>query len=266
MTFKKDGNILSKYFKLTCFLFVLIKSVDDWKKRRREKQKPRLSNDTQNDLNVTQQASTQFNLQSTSLINFKINQQPNIKTKSSEQKTIQETSISVSPKIIPKLQSPSKLSKTNQQQLVKNEEQIKEQEGEEEEDEENVDYIQKEIRIVRPFDHPTRGFGFLINKNTNKKYAQIVVVEQDSLADKAGLEKNDKVLEINSNLTENLNNEQLRKIMRERLQQNSVDLIILRALINKGKSNYKYRNIKKKNNYNINYIIIKHIFFTSMLH
>ena len=44
---------------------------------------------------------------------------------------------------------------------------------------ENVkyEYVDKEISIVRPYDHPARGFGFLISLNTAKKSAQIVVVE-----------------------------------------------------------------------------------------
>jgi hypothetical protein len=214
---------------------ILLKSVDDWKKRRREKQKPKApaQENVQNNLNRPQ---TSINsIQSTSLINFKTNTQP-LKAKSPERKIYEEP-----PKIVPKI-SPSQSSPS----IINNqkEEQQHEQEEESQENEDNC--IQKNINIIRPFDHPTRGFGFLINKNTNKKYAQIVVVEQDSLADKAGLEKNDQVIEINSNSTENLNNEQLRKIMRERLQQNSVDLIILRALL-KGKpihdNKYKNNNI-----------------------
>ena len=63
--------------------------------------------------------------------------------------------------------------------------------------------------------------------------ANIELVE-DSLAAKAGLEKNDTVLEINKSSTNGLNNDQLRKIMRERLQANCVDLRISRGIPLKG--------------------------------
>ena len=49
----------------------------------------------------------------------------------------------------------------------------------------------------------------------------------ESLADKAGLKQGDLVIQINDTFTDNLSNEQLRKIMRQRLQLNSISLRLL---------------------------------------
>lgn len=49
----------------------------------------------------------------------------------------------------------------------------------------------------------------------------------DTLADRAGLKKGDLVTEINESCTNNLNNEQLRKLMRQRLQLNSISMKVL---------------------------------------
>lgn len=115
-------------------------------------------------------------------------------------------------------------------------------------------YSERSIEINRPFNHSQRGFGFLLNtglpqsqsKSTtsyaqnhiiikqgdiettvvNEHLAQVVVVEPDSLADKAGLKKGDLVIRINDEATNGLTNEQLRKIMRQRLQLNSISLLV----------------------------------------
>jgi C-terminal processing protease CtpA/Prc len=50
---------------------------------------------------------------------------------------------------------------------------------------------------------------------------------EDTLADRAGLKKGDLVVEINDVCTQELSNEQLRKIMRNRLQMNEVKMRIL---------------------------------------
>jgi len=50
----------------------------------------------------------------------------------------------------------------------------------------------------------------------------------DTLADKVGLRKGDRVVQINDTMTSNLNNEELRKLMRSRLQMNSINLRVLR--------------------------------------
>lgn len=47
------------------------------------------------------------------------------------------------------------------------------------------------------------------------------------MADKAGLKQGDLVIQINDTFTDNLSNEQLRKIMRQRLQLNSISLRLL---------------------------------------
>ena len=108
-------------------------------------------------------------------------------------------------------------------------------------------FNEKYVEIDRPFDHPKRGFGFLLNSglankthNSLKKlqdpyinqileqnYAQVMVVEQESLADQCGIQKGDLVTHINKVGTANLTNEQLRKVMKERLQQNFVQLNLL---------------------------------------
>ena len=126
-------------------------------------------------------------------------------------------------------------------------------------------YTPKCVSIERPYDYTTRGFGFLLNSGlaaTSKshdpslnsilgqKYAQIVVVEHgrvfllfdscryslklnefmfwtETLADKAGLKKGDLVTAINDVPTNNLSNEQLRKLMRQRLQANSIQMNLL---------------------------------------
>ena len=49
----------------------------------------------------------------------------------------------------------------------------------------------------------------------------------ESLADQSGIQKGDLVTHINKVGTANLTNEQLRKIMKERLQQNFVQLNLL---------------------------------------
>jgi C-terminal processing protease CtpA/Prc len=55
----------------------------------------------------------------------------------------------------------------------------------------------------------------------------IIIIKIDTLADKAGLKRGDLVVEINETATENLNNEQLRKLMRQRLQMNEIRLRVL---------------------------------------
>ena len=50
---------------------------------------------------------------------------------------------------------------------------------------------------------------------------------KETLASDAGLKKGDLVVKINNTFTENLPNEELRKIMRERIKSNSIDLITL---------------------------------------
>ena len=47
------------------------------------------------------------------------------------------------------------------------------------------------------------------------------------MAEKAGLKIGDLVVKINDDLTSHLNNEQLRNLMRQRLQMNSVQCVIL---------------------------------------
>lgn len=118
-------------------------------------------------------------------------------------------------------------------------------------------YTEKFVDITRPDSYTSRGFGFLLNcgtlakssdhhkSSTNNKnnniydtYAQIVVVEPDTLADRAGLKKGDLVVEINETNTSYLNNEQLRKIMRQRLQMNCIQLRVL-SVQKHEKSKYK---------------------------
>jgi hypothetical protein len=53
---------------------------------------------------------------------------------------------------------------------------------------------------------------------------------QDSLAANLGILKDDRILQINQKSTQNLTNEQLRNIMKERLLLNSIELLIARAI------------------------------------
>ena len=98
----------------------------------------------------------------------------------------------------------------------------------------NYMYIEKVIEIERPISYSLRGFGFLINSCKSSIdgniCAQIAVVEPNTVASASGLQVNDHVLEINKQSTKDLTNEQLRKIIRECLAQNSVELRIMRAV------------------------------------
>jgi len=111
----------------------------------------------------------------------------------------------------------------------------------------NYKFTEKFVQIERPFDHNSRGFGFLLNSGLQNKtgaslkklqdenidkvlsqnYAQIVMVENGSLASQAGLIEGDLVTLINEVTTGNLTNEQLRKVMRQRLQLNSIQMNLL---------------------------------------
>lgn len=61
----------------------------------------------------------------------------------------------------------------------------------------------------------------------------------DTLADKVGLRKGDLVVQINDTFTSNLNNEELRKLMRSRLQMNSINLRVLRKQKREVQENHK---------------------------
>lgn len=118
-------------------------------------------------------------------------------------------------------------------------------------------FTERIVDIQRPVNYSLRGFGFLLNTGVGStdfintdlyllvrsdrlaaeeegrrsfeflNYAQIVVVEPDTLADRAGLRKGDLVVEINDEPTRDLSNEQLRRIMRNRLQTNEIRMKIL---------------------------------------
>jgi len=231
-------------------------SVDDWKKRRREKQKEKLAtlaaaeehlnNNTHNGSNNTRQALRQFSAPAASpSTSFNHNNNNNINstnlklTREASQPVVNNSSNRNSSdlnKVSASSQQLKSMSKSESLNLSESKVDEKDEDDLTEIAQENVkfEYVEKEIGIVRPYDHPVRGFGFLISLNATKKSAQIVVVEPDSLAAKAGLEKNDTVLEINTCSTNGLNNDQLRKIMRERLQANCVDLRISRGIPLKG--------------------------------
>jgi C-terminal processing protease CtpA/Prc len=61
----------------------------------------------------------------------------------------------------------------------------------------------------------------------------------DTLADKVGLRKGDRVVQINGTFTSNLNNEELRKLMRSRLQMNSINLRVLRKQKREAREDHK---------------------------
>ncbi|CAF0711793.1 unnamed protein product [Brachionus calyciflorus] len=218
--------------------------VDDWKKRRREKQKlpvktrsfeedePQNNRSDRKRINpfeASQYYIMPLNEESTTPVILEISKSKNEPSDKNVNPAVKESTEPHNTSINQSLnESQNELDESQNVQYV---------------------YIEKLVDITRPDNYTSRGFGFLLNSgyNSNKSelnepinvlindelvlvnecYAQIVVVEPDTLADKSGLKKGDLVIEINESCTNNLTNEQLRKIMRQRLQLNSISMKIL---------------------------------------